>query len=67
MVAWGRQEQPIGANAVLLASNRKIPKAANTENSYWTTLSQPTLESFSENAQVLRDDYAPADQLLTTP
>lgn len=67
MVTFGAKERPVGGNAVLLASDRKIPDAATSENTRATTLSSGDTESFAESGQVLRDDYAPADQLLTTP
>lgn len=67
VVTFGAEEHPIGGNAVLLASDRPIPDAAGSENSYTTTLDYPEVESFAEDAQVLRDNYAPADQLLTAP
>ncbi len=67
IVTFGALEQPVGGNAVLLASDREIPEAAVTRNRETTTLSDSEVESFAESAEVLRDDYAPADQLLTTP
>jgi spermidine synthase len=65
IVTFGQEEHPLGGNAVLLASDRKIPETAASENKIATTLSFDEVKSFAENAQVLRDDYAPADQLLT--
>jgi spermidine synthase len=67
IVTYGKEERPIGGNAVLLASDRAIPKAAGSENIRATTLSYQEVQSFAGGAQALRDDYAPADQLLTTP
>jgi spermidine synthase len=67
MVTFGVAEHPLGGNAVLLASDKAIPDSATTENKFATTLSSDEVESFAADAQVLRDDYAPADQLLTTP
>jgi spermidine synthase len=67
MVTFGAEEHPLGGNAVMLASDKTIPESATTENKVATTLSSDEVESFAANAQVLRDDYAPADQLLTTP
>lgn len=66
MVTFGRAERPIGGNAVILASDRPIPAAANTNNKVATTLRLSEVKRFAEDAEVLRDDYAPADQLLTT-
>jgi spermidine synthase len=67
IVTFGQEEHPTGGNAVLLASDRTIPDTAASENKYATTLSFDEVKSFAEDAQILRDDYAPADQLLTTP
>lgn len=67
MVTVGAEERPLGGNAVLLASDRRIPDSATSENKLATTLSSNDTESFTADAQALRDDYAPADQLLTTP
>jgi spermidine synthase len=67
MVTYGAEEHPLGGNAVMLASGQAIPDSATTENKIATTLSPQEVESFAAGAQVLRDDYAPADQLLTTP
>jgi len=69
IVTNGELEHPAGGNAVLLASDRPIPATADTENpkTFATTLSEPEVESFAAGAEKLRDDYAPADQLLTKP
>lgn len=69
IVTNGELEHPAGGNAVLLASDRPIPSTANTESekTFTTTLSEPEVKSFAGNSQKLRDDYAPADQLLTQP
>ncbi len=67
IVTFGIKEHPTGGNAVLLASDRPIPEAAGSENQYTTTMRSQEVESFAEDAEVLRDDFAPADQLLTTP
>ena len=67
MVTFGAEEHPLGGNAVMLASDKAIPESATTENKFATTLSSDEVESSAADAQILRDDYAPADQLLTTP
>ena len=69
IVTNGELEHPAGGNAVLLASDRPIPAAADTENpkTFETTLSEPEVKSFAADAEKLSDDYAPADQLLTKP
>jgi spermidine synthase len=67
IVTFGANEHPLGGNAVLLASDQPIPKAATSENKFATTLSSDETEAFADGAQVLTDDYAPVDQLLTAP
>lgn len=67
IVTYGSEERPVGGNAVLLASDRPVPDSAATENAVATTLSRNESRAFAEGADVLRDDYAPADQLLTAP
>jgi spermidine synthase len=67
IVTLGESERPAGGNAVIFASDSPIPQAAATEAEFTTTLSQPAVEALAGDAQVLRDDYAPADQLLSTP
>ncbi len=67
MVTFGIEERAFGGNAVLLASDRPIPKAASFTSPEVTTVSYNEVQSFAEDAEILRDDFAPADQLLTTP
>jgi MFS family permease len=67
IVTIGEAEHPLGGNAVLLASDRPIPETAISEGRFTTSLSSEEVESFAEDAEVLRDDYAPADQLLDAP
>jgi spermidine synthase len=67
MVSYGEDEKAIGGNSVLFASDRQIPDRALLEYEGITGLSEATLESFAAGAEVLRDNFAPADQLLTTP
>ncbi|HEU5106759.1 MAG TPA: fused MFS/spermidine synthase [Solirubrobacterales bacterium] len=67
MVTFGRDEEATGGNAVLLASDQPIPDRALLDDEESTALSEDSLEYFAADAEVLRDDYAPADQLLTTP
>ncbi len=56
---------PTGGNGVLLASNSGMPEAAGSDALGASTYSRPTVESFAGDAQPLRDDDAPVDQLLT--
>lgn len=65
IVTFGSLGRPYGGNAVLLASDRKIPDAATTTGKEVTSMSESEVETFAADAEVLRDDYAPADQLLT--
>jgi spermidine synthase len=67
MVSFGAGEEPAGGNGVFLASDRPIPDRALTESRLATNLEQPKVEAFAGDAEVLRDDFAPADQLLTPP
>jgi spermidine synthase len=67
MVTFGAEEHPAGGNAVMFASDRAIPDAVATESNIATTLSSKEVEAFAADGEILRDDYAPADQLLTTP
>jgi MFS family permease len=67
LVAYaGADGQPAGRNAILLASDRPMPEAAGSRGSGAITYKRRAVESFAANAQALRDDEAPADQLLTT-
>jgi spermidine synthase len=65
MVTFGIEEQPLGGNAVFFASDRPIADEALFENGITTRLSEAKVEEFAAGAEVLRDDFAPADQLLT--
>jgi MFS family permease len=67
LVTFGSDEEALGGNGVLLASDRKIPDRALLEYEGVTGLSEATLESFAAGAEILHDDFAPTDQLLTTP
>jgi spermidine synthase len=67
IVTYGAKERPLGGNAVFLASDAPIPSAAGTENRIATTIREAEVRSFAQSAQPLHDDYAPTDQLLTTP
>jgi spermidine synthase len=58
---------PVGGNAVLLASDRPLPDAARSDADGAITLSRADVVRFADGAEPLRDDFAPADQLLTIP
>ncbi len=62
--------QPAGApgsNYVLLASERPLPATVGSSARGARTLPRAELAAYARGAQVLTDDDAPADQLLTTP
>jgi MFS family permease len=67
LVSFGEDEEVLGGNGVLLASDRPIPDRVLLEYEGVTGLSETTLESFAAGAETLHDDFAPTDQLLTTP
>lgn len=67
LVTFGAPEELFGGNAVLLASDRPIPDRALLDDEVSVGFSQEELESFVGDAEILRDDFAPADQLLTPP
>ena len=60
-----------GGNMVVVASDRPIPVEALAERAAdgeepWSVADRAAVEEFAGNAQVLTDDDAPVDQLLTT-
>jgi MFS family permease len=57
--------RPAGGNAVLLASDRPMPKAVRSNAEGAITYNLPGVEWLARGAEPLRDDYAPVDQLLT--
>jgi spermidine synthase len=67
LVTFGAPGELFGGNGVLLASDRPIPDRALLDDELSTAMDQATLESFAADAEILRDDFAPADQLLTPP
>jgi spermidine synthase len=67
LVTFGEEERALGGNGVLLASDREIPDKALLEYPSVTGLAESTVESFAARGEILRDDFAPADQLLTPP
>jgi len=58
-------DQPAGGNAVLLASDRPLPRRAGSDADGAITLARGQVERLARGADPLRDDFAPADQLLT--
>jgi spermidine synthase len=65
MVAFAGRGGPAGGNAVFLASDQPMPERVGSDAAGATTYSHHDVESLAGNADVLRDNYAPVDQLLT--
>lgn len=63
----GSDLHPGGGNAVLLASDRPLPRGAGSGADGAITLDRAAVVRFVAGARALRDDFAPADQLLTVP
>lgn len=61
----GPEEKPYGGNVVMLASDRPIADAVDVRTPIARTYSQAVVEEFAAGADILRDDYAPVDQLRT--
>ena len=55
-----------GGSVVLLASDRPMPRDAGSDAEGAITSDRGEVEAFARDADVLRDDFAPVDQLLTT-
>ena len=56
---------PGGGNVVLLGSDRPIPPSALTREPGATVLRGDRVREFADDEPVLRDEYAPTDQLLS--
>jgi len=56
-----------GSNYVLLASERPLPATVGSSARGARTLPRSEVAAYARGAQVLTDDDAPADQLLTPP
>ena len=67
IVTFGFAEHPIGGNTVMLASDRAIPAGAGTERESVTTLRPDEARAFAADGEILSDDYAPTDQLISKP
>jgi MFS family permease len=61
------RDLPKGGNAVLFASDRPMSDTLGSNIDGALTYGRPSVERFAAGASVLRDDAAPADQLLTPP
>jgi SAM-dependent methyltransferase len=62
----GADGKPIGGNLVLLASDRPLPAGAGSDADGAYTWTERELAEMAGDAEPLRDDLAPADQLLTS-
>jgi spermidine synthase len=58
---------PSEGNAVLIASDRVLPEGVGSDADGAFTYDRAGLVEYAAGAAQLRDDYAPADQLLGTP
>lgn len=56
-----------GSSLVFLASDRPLPYATGSNAKGAVIYDETAVASLASGAEVLRDDFAPADQLLTTP
>ncbi len=54
-----------GGNEVFFASDRRMPKGTGSHFERAATYSDDDVRGVAGTAQVLRDDYAPVDQMLT--
>ncbi len=61
----GEDGGPYGGNVVLLASDRPLSEKVGASNRIAATYPQPEVEELVGDAEPLRDDYAPVDQLRT--
>ncbi len=57
--------EPFGSNVVMLASDRPIASPRGTRPEGGFIYRQPVVEALAGGADLLRDDYAPVDQLRT--
>ncbi|HEU0317892.1 MAG TPA: hypothetical protein VFR49_11220, partial [Solirubrobacteraceae bacterium] len=57
--------EPIEGNTVLLASDEPMARSVGSRAYKARIFRRPQVEAFAGDAESLRDDYAPVDQLLT--
>lgn len=64
----GADDEPAGGNVVLVASDRPLPAdlGSRTAGAGSDTLNRAQVEALAGDVEVLTDDDAPVDQLLTT-
>ena len=65
LVARSADGDPLGGNVVFLASGRPLAPAVRVTSRDARTFDRAAVERIAGNANVLRDDDAPADQLLS--
>jgi hypothetical protein len=63
----GEDGLPAGGNAVLLASDRRLPDDVASQADGAVGYDREAIVAIAARGRRLRDDYAPVDQLLTTP
>jgi spermidine synthase len=61
----GSDGRPAGDNEVLIASNGSLPRAGRAPAAHAVVFDRNAIERLVGGARVLRDDYAPVDQLQT--
>ena len=57
---------PAGGNTILIASDRPLPAGTGSDADGAGTYDRRQVEELVGDAESLRDDYAPVDQLLTS-
>ncbi|HEX5610187.1 MAG TPA: fused MFS/spermidine synthase [Solirubrobacterales bacterium] len=60
-----RADQPVGGNIVMVASDKPLPKKLGPEGKGAFTYDQSVVEEMAAGDDILRDDFAPVDQLRT--
>jgi hypothetical protein len=61
----GEDGRPLGGNEVMIASDGPLPKASGKPAGGARVYDRAALERLAAGAKLLRDDYAPVDQLET--
>ena len=66
LVARSADGEPRGGNLVFLASDRPLAPAVRSTSRDARTFDRAAVQRIAGNADVLRDDDAPADQLISS-
>ncbi len=66
LVAHARRSDPVGGNLVFLASDRRLSRGVRSAADRARTFARADVARIAGDADVLRDDDAPADQLIST-